>query len=45
MVNESVLKADHAEKEVTTVIKEYIPQFWKFKSFFGCVVSDLGLIA
>ena len=34
LVNEPVLKADHVQKEVTTVIKEYIPQSWKFKSFY-----------
>jgi len=26
------LKVDHVQREVTTVIKEYIPKSWKFKS-------------
>ena len=34
LVNEPVLKADHVQKDVTTVIKEYIPKSWKFKSFY-----------
>ena len=33
LVNEPVLKVDYTQKEVTTVIKEYIPNSWKFKSF------------
>jgi len=32
LVKESVLKADYVQKEVTTVIKEYIPISWNFKS-------------
>jgi len=34
LVKWSMLKADNAQKEVITVIKEYIPKSWKFKSLY-----------